>query len=99
MRLMALVDRVGAVRFEELSRPAPPNRNHALIAALEQSGVLGVEARQTWTEVEGFTALGIPAANFGPGSERTMHAQNEVTERSELERAQTILDRWFATMT
>ncbi|WP_437586975.1 M20/M25/M40 family metallo-hydrolase [Sorangium sp. So ce1000] len=98
-RLMALVDRVGAVRFEELSRAAPPNRNHPLIAALEQSGVQGVEARQTWTEVASFTTLGIPAANFGPGTERTMHALNEVTELSELERAQTILDRWFAKMT
>ncbi|WP_437761016.1 M20/M25/M40 family metallo-hydrolase [Sorangium sp. So ce1389] len=97
-RLMALVDRVGAVRFEELSEPAPPNRSHALIAALEQSGVQGVEARQTWTEVASFTALQIPAANFGPGAERTMHAQNEVTELPELERAQTILDRWFASM-
>lgn len=98
-RLMALVDRVGAVRFEELSEPAPPNRSHPLIAALEQSGVQGVEARQSWTEVAGFAALQIPAANFGPGAERTMHAQDEVTELSELERAQTILDRWFATMT
>ncbi|MGK3960040.1 M20/M25/M40 family metallo-hydrolase [Sorangium sp. So ce118] len=97
-RLMALVDRVGAVRFEELSEPAPPNRSHALIVALEQSGVQGVEARQTWTEVASFAALQIPAANFGPGAERTMHAQNEVTELPELERAQTILDRWFASM-
>jgi succinyl-diaminopimelate desuccinylase len=97
-RLIALVDRVGAVRFEELSEPAPPNRSHALIAALEQSGVQGVEARQTWTEVASFAALQIPAANFGPGMERTMHAQNEVTELSQLGRAQTILDRWFANM-
>lgn len=98
-RLMALVDRVGAVRFEELSRPAPPNRNHALVAALEQSGVQGVEARQTWTEVASFTALRIPAANFGPGAERTVHARGEMTGLSELGQAQTILDRWFATMT
>ncbi|WP_437965535.1 peptidase dimerization domain-containing protein [Sorangium sp. So ce260] len=98
-RLMALVDRVGAVRFEELSRPAPPNRNHELVAALERSGVQGVEARQTWTEVASFTALRIPAANFGPGAERTMHARGEMTGLSELGQAQTILDRWFATMT
>ncbi|WP_437875171.1 M20/M25/M40 family metallo-hydrolase [Sorangium sp. So ce513] len=99
-RLIALVDRLGAVRFEELSRPAPPlDRKHALLAALEQSGVQGVEARQTWTEVARFTALGIPAANFGPGAERTMHALNEATEIAELERAKAILDRWFASMT
>lgn len=98
-QLMALVDRVGAVRFEELSDPAPPNRSHPLIAALEQCGVRGVEARQTWTEVSSFSALRIPAANFGPGMERTMHAQDEVTELSELERARTILDRWLAEMT
>jgi succinyl-diaminopimelate desuccinylase len=97
-RLMALVDRLGAVRFEELSEPAPPNRSHELVAALEQSGVQGVEARQTWTEVARFAALRIPAANFGPGAERTMHAQNEMTEQSELRRAPTILDRWFASM-
>ena len=97
-KLMALMDRVGAVRFEELSRSAAPNRAHPLIRSLEQSGVLGVEARQTWTEVARFTALGIAAATFGPGAERAAHSRTESIEVSQLALARGILDRWFAGM-
>jgi succinyl-diaminopimelate desuccinylase len=97
-KLMALMNRLGAVRFEELSAAAAPNRQHALVRSLEQSGSLAVEARQTWTEVSRFAALGMAAANFGPGAERSSHSRQEYTELSALAAAQTILARWLATL-
>lgn len=97
-KLIALMDRVGAVRFEELSRSAAPNRSHPLIRSLEQSGVLAVEARQTWTEVGRFTSVGIAAATFGPGPEQAAHTRNEWTEVQQLALARNILERWFASM-
>jgi succinyl-diaminopimelate desuccinylase len=97
-RLIALVDRVGAVRFEELSEPAAPNREHPLLQSLEGSGVRGVEARQTWTEVARFTALGIAAGTFGPGGERVAHTRHEWVDIQELVLARSILDRWLGSM-
>jgi succinyl-diaminopimelate desuccinylase len=97
-QLIALVDRVGAVRFEELSEPAAPNREHPLLRSLEGSGIRGVEARQTWTEVARFTTLGIAAGTFGPGAERVAHTRNEWVDVQELELARAVLDRWFAGM-
>ncbi len=97
-KLIALVDGVGAVRFEDLSEPARPNRAHPLIARLEASGVRGVEARQTWTEVSRFAALGIAAANFGPGPERAAHTRDEYVDGAELAAGQSILERWLASV-
>lgn len=93
--LLALVERTAAVRFEELSEPAAPNRSHPLIQRLQESGVRGVEARQTWTEVARFTALGIAAANFGPGPERAAHSRDEFADIGEIEAAHAILTRFL----
>jgi succinyl-diaminopimelate desuccinylase len=97
-RLIALVDRVGAVRFEELSEPAAPNREHPLLRSLEGSGVRDVEARQTWSEVARFAAIGIAAGNFGPAAERAAHTRNEWVDIQEIELSRSILDRWLASM-
>lgn len=94
--LLALVDRTAAVRFEELSEPARPNRTHPLILSLEASGVRAVEARQTWSEVARFSALGIAAANFGPGPELAAHSREEYVELAELEAGLGILGRWLS---
>lgn len=97
-RLIALVDRVGAVRFEELSASAAPNREHPLLRSLEGSGVRDVEARQTWSEVARFATLGVAAGNFGPAAERLAHTRNESVDIQEIELSRSILERWFATM-
>lgn len=94
-RLMALVDGIGSVRFEELSPAAAPNRKHPFIASLEAGGV-SVEARQTWTEVARFAAHGMAAATFGPGSQLAAHARDESIDLAELERGRNTLVGWLA---
>ena len=96
-RLMALADRSAILRFEDLSPAAPPlRRDHPLVRALEESGVRGVAARQTWTEVACFARAGIPAVNFGPGTEAQAHQKNEGTEVAALGEGRAILERFFA---
>lgn len=95
-KLIALMARLGAVRFEQLSAAAAPNREHPLIQSLQRAGSLAVEARQTWTEVSRFAARGIATANFGPGAERSAYSRGEFTELRALESARAILETWLS---
>jgi len=97
-KLIALMDRLGAVRFESLSAAAAPNRNHPLLTALQETGSLSVGPHQHWSEVSRFTAHGVAAANFGPGAARSAHSRNEATEIATLEAARGILEGWLTTL-
>jgi succinyl-diaminopimelate desuccinylase len=81
--------------FTDLSPSAPPNRHHPFIAALAESGVLAVEPKQAWTDVARFHAAGVPAANFGPGTQAQAHQRNEWTLVSGLATGRDILARWL----
>ncbi len=84
------------VAFPDLAPSAPPSRHHPLVAALADSGVLAVEAKQAWTDVARFHAAGVPAANFGPGTNAQAHQRNEWTFIPALETGRGILERFFA---
>ena len=77
------------------SPPAPPLRYHPLIEALAESGVLAIESKQAWTDVGRFAALGVPAANFGPGVQAQAHQRNEWTLLPALDQGYRILTRWL----
>ncbi len=97
-KLIALMDRLGAVRFESLSAAALPKREHPLLCALQESGSLNIGAHQPWSEVSRFTAQGVATANFGPGAARSAHSRNEGTELKSLEAASAILAGWLTTL-
>ncbi len=94
-RLEELADGDAEVEFVDLSPSAPPFRNHPLVAALADSGVLAVEPKQAWTDVARFAALGIPAVNFGPGVQAQAHQKDEWTLVSQLDVGRKILRRWL----
>src|SRR6185369_3090055 len=78
-----------------LNHRFPPLRNHPLIRALAESGVVAVEPKQAWTDVARFAGLGIPAVNFGPGTNAQAHQKNEWTELPLLDGGRDILKRWL----
>ncbi|GAB7005106.1 succinyl-diaminopimelate desuccinylase [Nocardioides sp. AN3] len=49
-----------------------------------------------WTDVARFTALGVPAVNFGPGDPTFAHKQDEHVAVSEIERCERVLHAWLA---
>ena len=94
-RVEALVAGEANVVFTDVAPSAPPRRDHPLIAALAESGVLGLEPKQAWTDVARFAAAGIPAANFGPGVQAQAHQKNEWTLVDALGKGKVVLDRWL----
>lgn len=86
-----------AVDIVDLSPGARPG----LDAPLARGFVAAVGAEPTaklgWTDVSRFSALGIPAVNFGPGNALLAHADDERVPVAQIEESFTALRRWLNT--
>lgn len=96
--VLALVGDGASVQFTDLSPAALPNASHPLVQKLIAAGVAGVEPKQAWTDVARFSALGIPAVNFGPGENAQAHQKNESTDCALLFAGYRILAGWLRGM-
>jgi succinyl-diaminopimelate desuccinylase len=72
-----------------------------LPAAKEFLAVVGGEANPKfgWTDVARFTALGVPAVNFGPGDPLYAHKQDEQVPFADIERCERLLRDWLGSDT
>lgn len=66
-------------------------------AAMEFVQAVGgeVDAKFGWTDVARFSALGIPAVNFGPGNPSKAHADDEFCPAADVYRCREALVRWL----
>jgi succinyl-diaminopimelate desuccinylase len=94
----ALVGEGAEVVFTDLSPAALPRADHPLVTQLISSGVRAVEPKQAWTDVARFSALNIPAVNFGPGENAQAHQKNESTECTLVFQGYRILATWLTSL-
>jgi succinyl-diaminopimelate desuccinylase len=94
----AIVGDDAHVEFSDLAPAAMPVASHPLVQKLIACGVRGVEPKQAWTDVARFSALGIPAVNFGPGENAQAHQKNESTDCALLLQGYRILVAWLIGM-
>ncbi len=93
--VLALVQGRAEVEWLDVSPSAMPSASHPLVQSLIASGVRAVEPKQAWTDVARFSALGIPAVNFGPGENAQAHQKDESCRVALVHEGYRIFERWL----
>lgn len=76
--------------------PAPPLRDAPLVARFIESVGTDIAGKQAWTDVARFTAIGVPALNFGPGATAQAHQRGEWVRVDAMVTAAGHLERFLA---
>lgn len=71
---------------------AHPSLDEPLLATLIERHRLEVRSKLGWTDVARFAALGVAAANFGPGDPTLAHTAEEHVTAASLERVWQVID-------
>lgn len=78
--------------LKDAAAGAPPALDNPFLSRLVDATGLGPRAKVGWTDVSTFFALGIPAANFGPGDPELAHTPDEHVSADELAHARGVLE-------
>lgn len=79
------------VELVDSAPAAAPAVDHPLLAGVIARHGLEVRSKLGWTDVARFAALGVPAANLGPGDPTLVHTPDERVERAAVEACHAVL--------
>ncbi|WP_431960329.1 succinyl-diaminopimelate desuccinylase [Actinacidiphila sp. bgisy160] len=84
------------VRLTDSAPGALPGLSHPVAAAFVQA--IGTEPapKEAWTDVARFSALGVPAVNYGPGDPRLAHTREEHVAVADVLEAEEKLRAWLS---
>jgi succinyl-diaminopimelate desuccinylase len=83
------------VRVTDTASGALPGLEVPAARAFVQAVGGGVNPKFGWTDVARFSALGVPAVNFGPGDPTLAHRQDERVPVDQIVRCERLLTEWL----
>lgn len=95
-RLAALVGDRAEVRVVDRAPAGMPHRDEPLVRRFVDTVAAPVEPKQAWTDVARFSALGVPALNYGPGLTAQAHQSGEHVPEQNLHDARAALARFLS---
>jgi succinyl-diaminopimelate desuccinylase len=84
-----------AVVLTDSSPGARPGLDHPAVRSLVDAAGGRVGPKLGWTDVARFTALGVPAVNYGPGDPSLAHHDDEHVPVEQLRRCEAVLRDWL----
>ena len=85
-----------AVEVTDNAGGARPGLDRPAARAFVEALGVPVEAKQGWTDVARFSAMGVPAVNFGPGDPNLAHMDDERAPVADYVECEAALRRWLA---
>ena len=79
----------------DLAEGARPGVDHPAVRRFLSDVGASVRPKYGWTDVARFSALGVPAVNFGPGDPLLAHADDERVELAEVDAVEARLRTWL----
>lgn len=83
------------IELTDMAPGARPGLDHAVVSELVAAAGGEVRPKLGWTDVARFTALGVPAVNYGPGDPSLAHHDDEQVPVEQLRRCETVLVTWL----
>ncbi|WP_204043953.1 succinyl-diaminopimelate desuccinylase [Acrocarpospora phusangensis] len=83
------------VRITDSAPGARPGLDHPIASAF--AAIVGgpPQAKVAWTDVARFSALGVPAVNYGPGNPEVAHKRDEYVELAKIVEAERVMTSWL----
>jgi succinyl-diaminopimelate desuccinylase len=83
------------IRFTDAAPAARPGLTHPVAAAFAAAVGGAPRAKLGWTDVARFSALGVPAVNYGPGDPNLAHQQGEYVSLSKIVESERAMLDWL----
>lgn len=84
------------IECDDLAGGARPGLDRPAARAFVDALGLPVVAKEGWTDVARFSAVGVPAVNFGPGDPNVAHMDDEWCPEDQIVTALELLKGWLA---